>query len=260
MAKKKIDWEETRKLKEALFKAENEIQRLSAVKSDFVSIVSHELRTPLTSIKESVSLVLDGIAGPVRKDQEKFLKIAQNNIDRLANIITDILDFSKLDAGRIKIYKRKSDINTVIKDVCAALEGRAAKKRIKIKLELSKKMGRFDFDTDRIGQALRNLVSNAIKFNRINGTITVKTQKKRVKGKNMALVCVEDTGVGISDSEKKNLFMYFSPLDSSMTRNYPGLGLGLTICKRVIDFHGGGIRLESEKGVGSKFIFTLPVD
>ena len=107
-------------LKEKLLKANQEIEKLSRVKSDFVSVISHELRTPLTSIKESVSLILDGITGPINEEQKKFLTIAKNNIDRLAKLITDILDMSKLEAGRIHMHKKKADINSIIKDVYAA--------------------------------------------------------------------------------------------------------------------------------------------
>lgn len=246
-------------LKKALLKANQDIGKLSKVKSNFVSIISHELRTPLTSIKESVSLVLDGVTGPINEEQKRFLTITKHSIDRLTKIITDILDFSKLESGRITMHKRKMDINELIKDVYSSVRSSAEKKNLEFDLKLSDNVELTWFDPDRLGQALRKLILNAVKFNRENGRIEIYSSKEYIDGNEFIKVAVHDTGIGISKEDTLRLFKDFNPLDTRMTRSYPGIGLGLAISKNIIQLHGGEIWVESEKDVGSKFIFTLPI-
>jgi len=246
-------------LKQALLKANEDIERLSKIKSDFVSIISHELRTPLTSIKESVSLVLDGVAGPLNENQGEFLTIAKNNIDRFTRLITDILDFSKLESGEIIMHKKKAGINEVIKEVCAASRPGVEKKGMSLELELSIGLDDIWFDPEKIKQVLNNLISNAIKFNKEKGKIKIFSGQEQIDGRDAIKVTIEDTGIGISKDEILNLFNHFSPLDTSLTRSNSGIGLGLAVSKRIIALHGGDMWVESEKEIGSRFIFTLPV-
>ncbi|MBU4311606.1 MAG: diguanylate cyclase [Candidatus Omnitrophica bacterium] len=250
---------EIAELKQALLKANEDIEKLSKVKSDFVSIISHELRTPLTSIKESVSLVLDGIAGPINVEQKNFLSMAKNNIDRLVGIIANILDFSKLESGRVTMHKRKMDINEIIKDVYVLTRPIAEKNNLGFEMELSDNIEKTWFDPDRISQALKNLISNAIKFNKPNGSIKISSSDGRIDGKKVIKVIVEDAGIGIPKEDAPWLFKTLNPLDTSMTRRHAGIGLGLAVCKRIIGFHGGDIWVESKKDKGSQFIFALPV-
>jgi len=250
---------EIRELKEALLKANQDIEKLSKIKSDFVSIISHELRTPLTSIKESVSLVLDEVTGPINEEQKRFLTITKHNIDRLTKIITDILDFSKLEYGRITMHKRKMDINELIKDIYESVRSSVENKNLKFNLRLSDKVGLTWFDPDRLGQALRNLISNAVKFNRKNGRISIYSSEEHINGRELIKVAVEDTGIGIAKEDTPRLFKDFNPLDTKMTRSCTGVGLGLAVSRNIIQLHGGEIWVESEKDIGSKFIFTLPV-
>ena len=246
-------------LKEELLKANQEIEKLSRIKSDFVSVISHELRTPLTSIKESVSLILDGVTGPLSEEQKKFLTIAKNNIDRLAKLITDILDLSKLEAGRIHMHKKKADINSIIKDVYATTKIISDQKKIELSISLEESIDPTWFDPDRIGQVLKNLISNALKFNRDNGRIKISSSKERIGEKDFVKITVEDNGIGIPQEEMANLFRNFSPLDTSMTRRHNGAGLGLAISKGIVELHGGDIWVISEPDMGSKFIFTIPI-
>ncbi|PIP68667.1 MAG: hypothetical protein CO035_01160 [Candidatus Omnitrophica bacterium CG_4_9_14_0_2_um_filter_42_8] len=250
---------EIQDLKEELSKANEEIEKLSRIKSEFISVVSHELRTPLTSIKESVSLVLDGVAGPISEEQKKFLTISKNNIERLTKLIIDILDLSKLEAGRILMFKRKLNINDVIKDVCASTKILAEQKNIEFTISLGGSVEPTWFDPDRIGQVLKNLISNAIKFNKVNGKVNVSSAKETIKNRNFIKVTIEDSGIGIPAEDKENLFRNFSPLDTSMTRKHSGTGLGLAISKGMIELHGGDIWVVSEPDIGSKFIFTIPL-
>jgi len=250
---------EIQALKEELSKANEEIEKLSRIKSDFISVVSHELRTPLTSIKESVSLVLDGVAGPISEEQKKFLIISKNNIERLAKLIIDILDLSKLEAGRIVMHKRKLNINDVIKDVYASTKVLTEQKNIDFTISLGESVEPTWFDPDRIGQVLKNLISNAIKFNKEKGKIKISSSKETIKSRDFIKVTVEDDGIGIPNEDKENLFRNFSPLDTSMTRKHSGTGLGLAISKGIVELHGGDIWVFSELDMGSKFVFTIPL-
>jgi len=250
---------EIQDLKGALLKTNEEIEKLSRIKADFISIISHELRTPLTSIKESVSLVLDGITGPISEEQKKILTIAKNNINRLVKIITNILDISKLEAGRIVMHKIKLNINEIIKNVYESTKTAAEQKGMEFSISLGESVELTWFDPDRIGQVLKNLISNAIKFSRVNGEIKILSSKENINGKDFIKIIVEDNGIGISQEGIENLFRNFSPLDTGMTRKHGGAGLGLAISKGIIELHGGDIWVMSEPDVGSKFIFTIPI-
>lgn len=250
---------EIQDLRQALLKAQQDIERLSRIKSDFVSTISHELRTPLTSIKESVSIMLDGIAGPLTQEQVKFLTIAKNNIERLAKLINDILDLSKLESGRIAMHKRKMDINELVRNIYSAMKPMVGQKNLEFALGPSENIEPTWFDPDRIGQVLKNLISNAIKFSKEKGYIKIFSTKERVKERDVIKITVEDNGIGIPEEEMENLFKNFSPIDTGMTRKYTGSGLGLTISKGIVELHGGDIWVVSDKDIGTKFIFTIPL-
>ncbi|MDP2921872.1 MAG: ATP-binding protein [Candidatus Omnitrophota bacterium] len=256
MADKKNDKQE---LQNALEKANREIEKLSRIKSDFVSVISHELRTPLTSIKESISLILDGVTGPATEEQKKFLTIAKNNVERLAKLITDILDLSKLESGRIMMHKRKLNINDIIKDIYVSMKVMAEQKNLEFTISLKDSVEPIWIDPDRIGQVIKNLVSNAIKFNKDKGRINISTTTENIKGKDYVKIAVEDNGIGIPQDEIENLFRHFTPLDTSMTRQHNGAGMGLAISKGIVELHGGSIWVVSERDTGSKVIFTIPI-
>ena len=252
--KKEIDG-----LRQALLKANQDIERLSKVKTEFIAIISHELRTPLTSIKEGLALVLDDVSGPINTDQRNFLNIAKKNVDRLEDMITNILELTILESGSSAIYKRKMSINELIKEVYSSTSDNAEKANVRFEMELSDEVDMAWFDPNRMRQVLRNLISNAIKFNKPNGNIKISSKNDNIDGKNVIRISIQDTGTGISEDKISELFKAFNPLDSSMTRCYSGMGLGLAICKHIIELHGGEIWLETKKGVGTKFIFTLPI-
>jgi len=250
---------EAQGLKDALSKANKEVEKLSRIKSDFISMISHELRTPLTSIKESISLVLDGIAGPLNEEQKKFLGIAKNNIDRLAKLITDILDMSKMEAGRITMRKRKLNVNELIKEVYASTKASVEQKNMEFSISLGTSVEPTWFDPDRIGQVLKNLISNAIKFNKNNGRIKISSAKENINNSWFVRIIVEDNGIGIPEKDIKKVLRNFSPLGTCLDSKYGGAGLGLCISKGIIELHGGDIWAISKPGAGSKFIFTIPI-
>ncbi len=247
------------RLKERLLSASQEIEKLSKAKSDFLSLVSHELWTPLTSLKESISIVLDGIAGPLNDRQKEFLNIAINNLNRVSNIIIDILDFSTLSSGRMAMHKERLNINEIIKRVYASFNENLGRNNLRFELSLDDGLEPAWFDPKRIREVLKNLISNSIKFNRGDGKIKISTARATINKKKFIKVSIEDEGIGISKKNIPRLFNDFSPLDNSMTRAHRGVGLGLSICKGIVGLHGGRIWAESEEDRGSRFIFTLPI-
>ena len=236
-----------------LKKAEKELREAMAIKSKFTSMVSHELRTPLAAIKTGIALVLDGMAGQINKDQEEFLAIVRRNVDRLGRLINDVLDFQKLDSGRMEFKMEANDINGVIKETHETMKSLATGKGLKLNLKLNR-MPWVKFDKDRIQQVLGNLVNNAIKFTD-KGEVTIATRKE---GGNIQ-VRVIDTGIGIEKEDVGRIFHSFEQVKRTKGRKIIGTGLGLAICKEIIERHKGRIWVESKIGKGSTFHFTLPI-
>ena len=250
---------------------EKEIDRM---KSEFISIVSHELRTPLTSIKNAVSIVLGGRAGEITKNQERFLSMIIRNIDRLAGIINDLLDLSKLEAGKMELRFQEVDLNEPLNAVISSLRSQAENKSITITKEIPVDLPKVYGDRDKIEQILINLINNAIKFTPEGGHVYVSAklvrsekQTRKVFGpltknhefdRDFIEVCVEDTGIGIPEDKLDMVFDKFHQISGSLTRETGGTGLGLPIVKELVEGHKGNIRVESKIGKGSGFIFTLP--
>ncbi len=249
--------EENRIKSEQIEKQLEEIQRLYKIKSEFTSTVSHELRTPLTSIKEGIGIVLDGSAGAINEDQKNFLSIAKRNVDRLHRLINDVLDFSKLEAGKIDLHIQDGDLIETVKEVVIAQESVAKDKGITLRYEVKAEVPKIGFDPDRISQVLMNLVNNAIKFTSKGGVTVVVTKDDFY---NTINVTVEDTGEGIRSSDIPKLFGQFTQLGGLKDRKTGGTGLGLAISKQIINAHNGHIWVESEFGKGSRFSFSLPAD
>lgn len=237
-------------------RAEKQLREAISIKSNFISMVSHELRTPLTAIKEGIAIVLDGAAGCTSPEQKEFLDIAKKNVERLSRLINDVLDYQKLDAGKMDFEMSEGDINEVVKDVEKAMATLARNKGLDFTVELGHGLPRPRFDSDKITQVLMNLVNNAIKFTE-TGFVKVMTFKNEAK--DAVAVCVEDTGIGIREEEAGKLFQSFGQLAKGGDRKSGSTGLGLVISERIIHHHGGRIWFESEFGKGSTFCFSLPL-
>lgn len=248
--------------------------RLEKLKSDFVSIVSHELRTPLTSINSALEIILKGSTGEINQTTEKFLNLAKRNVTRLSAIICDLLDISKIEAGKMSFKFEKANINIPIELVKNALENVAAEQKITITTELDKSLDLLFIDTQRTEQIITNLVSNAIKFTGENGTVKIKSEKISNKelyenpffetkpenlSKEYVKISVSDNGIGIAPENRNKVFEQFKQIENSSTRKVGGSGLGLPIAKRLIDAHKGFIWLESELNKGTTFYVALPV-
>ena len=235
-------------------KAEKEQMDVINVKSDFVSMASHELRTPFKAIKESITIVLDGSAGQINNEQKQFLSVAKRNVDRLAKLIENILDFQKLNSGKMEFDMRDNDMNEVVEEVYELLVRSAQRKGLSLITEIDSPFPKVRFDKDQILQVLTNIVNNAIKFTE-RGDITITTAKED----NGLVVSVRDTGLGIAEEDLPKLFGKFRQLSNAKQKKTRGTGLGLAISKEIINQHNGKIWAQSQLGHGTTFCFLLPI-
>lgn len=231
--------------------AQREKERLQ---SEFVSHVSHELRTPLTTMKEFTSILLDGLGGDISGKQKKYLGIIQNNITRLTKIVGDLLDISKLEAGRIKLTREEAHIDRLIHQVCFFLNNYIEHKGLKLKPKPAEGLPPVYIDVDRLIQVLTNLIDNAAKYSPPGGVIEVGAEA----GEGMVSVYVSDSGEGISMEDREKIFDKFHQVNVKHGPGARGVGLGLAIAKQIVVMHGGKICVDSEPGKGSVFTFTLP--
>lgn len=261
-----FDITEIKKAAAALKAANEKLVELDRMKSEFVSIASHELRTPLTAIKNAVDIILKRKAGAVTETQEKFLSMAARNIARLRAIINDILDASKIEAGKMELNLSKVDLMRPITSVLESYATLADEKRISLYVDVARDLPEIHGDEMRVEQVITNLVSNAIKFTPDKGVVTIEARLAgrppgTEKGGRFVEVSVIDTGTGIAKEHIEHIFEKFYQADSTLDRKeqHESTGLGLAICKGLIEAHGGEIRCECKEDEGARFAFTLPL-
>ena len=250
------------------------LEKLEHLKSEFISIVSHELRTPLTAIKNSLDILLSGKCGDLNESGSKFLSMAQRNVERLACIINDLLDLSKIEAGKMDYHFQNIDIHSVIDYVKTSLSGLAKEKGLNLISEETPDLPEIYADSQRLEQVLTNLVSNAIKFTPEGKTITIRSHIANASQLNpldyfkndlanlngdYIVVCVEDEGIGIAEKDLLRVFDKFAQIENSLSRKVGGSGLGLPIAKQLLQAHNGAIWCDSELNKGSRFYFAIPV-
>jgi signal transduction histidine kinase len=216
-------------------------------------MVSHELRTPLGPIKEGVSIILDGITGEINPQQRDLLTTVRNNADRLNRLINNVLDFQKLESGRMPFNIEENDIEEVLNEAYKTMSLAAKNKNIKFELNIGSNIPKINCDRDKILQVLINLLNNAIKFTD-KGSVKLQVDKDD----NDIHVKIVDTGPGIKKEDIPKLFVSFQQLDIPGKRKEGSSGLGLAISKEIIIKHKGKIWVESEIGKGSIFHFILP--
>ncbi|HSF59118.1 MAG TPA: ATP-binding protein, partial [Candidatus Binatia bacterium] len=234
---------------------ERRLKELDKMKSDFVSNVSHELRTPLTSIKGSVDNMLDGLTGALNEKQIRYLTRIKSNTDRLSRLINDLLDLSRIEAGRVEVRATTLSLTTLAEEVAEQMKALAAEKRIQIEVPSSDPRLTAWADRDKVTQILTNLIGNAIKFTPQNGKINVALESN---GDDHVQIAIADTGPGILPEERSKIFSKFYQVANLEKQKPKGSGLGLAISKALVEMHGGKIWVESELGKGSTFFFTLP--
>jgi len=234
---------------------EKEELKLEKLKSDFLSVVSHELRIPLATIKESISLISDGVTGPVNDKQIEVLSSIKKQIERLGGLVESLLDVSSIESGRFKIRRRKLELPELIKSLQTLFQATADKKSIKFCVELPRNLPSVIGDYDRVTQVFSNLLNNAFRFTPAGGTVTISCIPRE---EGFLDCCVTDSGVGIPDELIGKLFNKFEQLNIDESRRRGGAGLGLVISKKIVEDLGGKICVESKEGRGSKFTFSLP--
>ncbi|MBQ8460544.1 hybrid sensor histidine kinase/response regulator [bacterium] len=257
-----------------IIKKNEELEKLERIKSEFISIVSHELRTPLTPIKNALSILASGRCGELSENASKFIDMAKRNVENLTNIINDILDINKIEAGKMDFNYKSMNIHTVIENVKNNFDCVAKEHNITFTAIEEEKLPNIYADSQRLGQVLTNLVSNAIKFTPEGKSVTIKSELKNASdisanqyfedelktlNGNYIIVSVEDEGIGIKEENLLKAFDKFTQIENSLSRKVGGTGLGLPIAKQLIKAHKGTIWCDSEENKGSKFHFALPV-
>jgi len=270
--------ERTRALQEALHQAET----ASQAKSEFLANMSHELRTPLNSILGFTELLQQQIHGPLTAKQARYVDNIHKSGKHLLTLINDLLDLSKVEAGRLELYLEPFDLQELLEAILADIQPQASAKGLHLQLHVDAPLPPLTADPVRVKQILYNLLSNAIKFTPKGGRVRVTAH--RVSGESRGAgeegaeeqrnfhpsppapqqfveISVQDTGIGIKREDLSRLFQPFTQLEPVLTKRYQGTGLGLTLTKRLVELHGGEIQAESEgEGKGSTFIVRLPLD
>jgi signal transduction histidine kinase/ActR/RegA family two-component response regulator len=240
----------------ALAQVNEELRRLDELKSEFLAMVIHELRTPLTAIIGYSRLLMRQVYGPLSAKQLEHQEAIFRSAQRLTDLINDLLDVSQLEAGRVEIQPRPTDVQQATEQVAAVVRVAAQSKQIRVTSELPADLPAVAADPTRLHQILVNLLGNAVKFTPAGGSV-------RVYGgvhKDQVWIAVEDTGVGIARDELARIWDPFYQVESPMRRRHGGSGLGLAIVRRLVELHGGLVRVESEgQNCGSRFVFTLPI-
>lgn len=256
-----------------LQEAFDRLKELDRLKSSFLATVSHELRTPLTSIIGYSEMLSEGLAGDLKPEQLEFVKTIHEKGGQLLSLIVGLLDLGKLESGTMRMKMQIIGIGAVLREVVSTLTPTARKKGVKLSLAVEATMADLRADSERLRQVFLNLAENAIKFTPAGGEVSLSARMATAEDtgdaedEGMALLAptrehvevrVADTGIGIPSRERTKVFDAFYQVDSSSTREYGGTGLGLSIVKRLVESHGGAIRIEDNHPAGTVFVVTLP--
>jgi|YelNatPaOPRAMG01_1025707.scaffolds.fasta_scaffold00203_18 Osmosensitive K+ channel histidine kinase len=240
-------------------------RELEQVKSDFQSMLVHDLRSPLSSIMGVLELAVNGEFDSDPQALKDFLRSAYDTASKMLELINNILDVAKLEAGKLQLNKQPNDLNSVVATAAARLKVLAKEKGINLLVQADSSIPFFEFDAGKIEQVVINLLSNAIKFTSHDGTVIIRTYVKHfgeevpgLSAGDYAAVDVEDTGIGISKDDLSSIFERYRQGKSAVSIAQKGTGLGLTIVKRIVESHGGKVFVQSELGKGTKFTFVLP--
>ncbi len=256
-----------------------EAEDANRVKSDFLACMSHELRTPLNAIIGFSEIMIDGVAGKLADKQTEFLRNIYNSGRHLLSLINDVLDLSKIELGKLDLEMGAFNLGSLAEGCLALFKEKAMTHRIGIDMEGCREIGVIRADERKVRQVLFNLISNAVKFTPDGGRVRVvarrvtrgdaerghdaEARRDRIVSpeseRDFIEISVSDTGIGIKEEDLPRLLRPFQQLETPLTKQYAGVGMGLALAGKLIEAHGGAIRVESEYGKGSRFIFTLPV-
>ena len=247
---KKVE-ERTAELREAT----RQLEAANKHKSEFLANMSHELRTPLNAIIGFSDVMLSGMVGPISDKQKEFTGDIRDSGRHLLGLINDILDLSKIEAGRMELDVSRFDLAAAVDSAMTLVRGRAERHSIRLESEVAPGLGEYDGDERKFKQIVLNLLTNAVKFTPEGGTVSVAASRN---GRDY-IFSVRDTGVGIAPEDHERIFEEFRQVGSDYERKAEGTGLGLTLTRKLVELHGGRIRVESAVGKGSVFTFNLPI-
>jgi len=234
---------------------EHKYREALEIKAELIQMVSHELRTPIHSVKEGLSIILEGLTGEISAEQKEVLNISKRCVDRLVRLVNDVLAFHKMEAGVLEFHMKKEDLNKILKEAGLSMRPLIENKNLHLKLELDAQLPEVELDHDKILQVLTNLIQNAIKFT-LQGEISL-ISAVTADG---VRISVKDTGIGVQQQDVSKLFRKFGQLESAKLVAPGGTGLGLAISKKIVEEHHGNIEIESQFKKGSIFSFVLPLE
>jgi signal transduction histidine kinase len=243
------------KLYEQTKRQAEKLEEASKLQADFAAMIAHDLRSPLSNIMGIAEMMGGEVFGTVNEEQKNWLNRMRNNATGLVQLVSDFLDISKLEAGRIELTRKSTNIADLVHNTVEDHRPLATRKRIDLSCQSDASLRPVYADARRLDQVLNNLLSNALKFTGEGGTIQVRVRSDNGNG---VMVQVQDSGVGIPRKEIPSLFQKYRQASSATVSAQKGTGLGLVICKMIIEAHGGKIWLDSEEGKGTTFTFTLP--
>jgi signal transduction histidine kinase len=256
----RLNRELERKVKE-LEEAKAVAEASDRAKSEFLANMSHELRTPLNAIIGFSDMMLAGMAGPLNERQTEYIDDILRGGKKLLCHLSDILDMSRLVSGEMRLEPHEFSLRGLIDSAIVPFRRKAVEHDIKVEVEIKEGIDAISADEKKIKQVLMNLLSNAFKFTPAGGSVGVTARKAREPGIGECMeICVSDTGIGITKEDMERLFQPFQQLETVLTKRYEGAGLGLSLCKKLVELHGGRIRVESEPGRGSRFTFLIPLN
>jgi signal transduction histidine kinase len=234
-----------------------ERKRAEQTLADFTAMVAHDLRSPLSNMVSITDSIRDGLFGPVTELQRKWLWKVEESCRSLIGHVSDFLDMSKIDAGKLQLLKAPVDLATLLRDRLLEYSVEADKRKLVLKTSISDSFPPLFLDGRRFNQVLDNLLSNAFKFTDAGGAVEVAA---RVYGDRDVVIWVKDSGIGIAGDETDLIFDKYRQVISGQQADRKGTGLGLAICKKIVEAHGGRIWVESEPGKGSTFFVSLPLN
>jgi signal transduction histidine kinase len=218
--------------------------------------MSHELRTPLNSIICSAEVIKDKLFGPLSEKQERYIQTIWSSGTHLLQLINDILDICKIEAGKMQLSLSQFVITDVVDNSFHVVKSLAYRKNIDVSILIEPSSFAMSADAKKLRQILYNLLSNAIKFTPEGGRVELEVMRHEP----VVRFSVRDNGIGIREEDRERVFQEFEQVDSSYSRQYEGTGLGLSLTKKLVEMHGGEIYLTSKLGLGTEIIFTIPVD